>query len=87
MADSKGKPVGAITFERHRNESFDKEALQLAEAIAALLGPIVGLQLRANRLLAGRIIDRVDDGFISLFGPRRPGLKLGVIGVIASLYF
>jgi GAF domain len=54
MADSKGKLVGAITFER-RNELFDKEALQLAEAIAALLGPIVGLQLRANRLLAGRI--------------------------------
>ena len=87
MADSKGKLVGAITFERHRNESFDKEALQLAEAIAALLGPIVGLQLRANRLLAGRIIDRVDDGFISLFGPRRPGLKLGVIGVIGLALF
>ena len=87
MADGKGEPVGAITFERHRNESFDKEALQLAEAIAALLGPIVGLQLRANRLLAGRIIDRVDDGLISLFGPRRPGLKLGVIGVISLALF
>src|SRR5262245_12498781 len=86
MADSKGKLVGAITFER-RNELFDKEALQLAEAIAALLGPIVGLQLRANRLLAGRIIDRADDGFTSLFGPRRPGLKLGVIGVIGLALF
>ena len=83
MADGKGEPVGAITFERHRNELFDKEALQLTEAIAALLGPIVGLQLRANRLLAGRAIDRVGDGFVSLFGPRRPGLKLAVIGVIA----
>ena len=87
MADSKGELVGAITFERHRNESFDKEALQLAEAIAALLGPVVGLQLRANRLLAGRMIDRVDDGFISLLGPRRPGLKLAVIGVIALALF
>ena len=86
MADSKSKLVGAITFER-RNELFDKKALQLAEAVAALLGPIVGLQLRANRLLAGRIIDRVDDGFISLFGPRRPGLKLAVIGVIGLALF
>jgi HlyD family secretion protein/GAF domain-containing protein len=82
MADGKGEPVGAITFERHRNELFDKEALQLTEAIAALLGPIVGLQLRANKLLAGRAIDRVGDGFVSLFGPRRPGLKLAVIGII-----
>jgi hypothetical protein len=60
MTDSKGRLIGAITFERYRNEAFDKEALQLAEAIAALLGPIVGLQLRANRLLAGRAIDRVE---------------------------
>ncbi|HYU54352.1 MAG TPA: HlyD family efflux transporter periplasmic adaptor subunit, partial [Gemmatimonadaceae bacterium] len=87
MADGKGELVGAITFERHRNELFDKEALQLAEAIAALLGPIVGLQLRANRLLAGRAIDRVDDGIISLFGPRHPGLKLAAIGVIALALF
>jgi Barrel-sandwich domain of CusB or HlyD membrane-fusion/GAF domain len=87
MADSKGVLVGAITFELHRKESFDKEALQLAEAIAALLGPIVGLQLRANRLLAGRIIDRVDDGLISLFGPRRPVLKLAVIGIISLALF
>jgi Barrel-sandwich domain of CusB or HlyD membrane-fusion/GAF domain len=87
MADGKGELVGAITFERQRNELFDKEGLQLAEAIAALLGPIVGLQLRANRLLAGRAIDRVDDGIISLFGPRRPGLKLAAIGVIALALF
>jgi Barrel-sandwich domain of CusB or HlyD membrane-fusion len=87
MADSKGVLVGAITFERHRKELFDKEALQLAEAIAALLGPIVGLQLRANRLLAGRVIDRVDEGLISLFGPRHPVLKLGVIGVISLALF
>ena len=87
MADGKGELVGAITFERHRNELFDKEALQLAEAIAALLGPIVGLQLRANRLLAGRAIDRVDDGITSLFGPRRPGLKLAAIGVISLALF
>src|SRR6266545_6240955 len=87
MADGKGELVGAITFERHRNELFDKEALQLAEAIAALLGPSVGLQLRANRLLAGRVIDHVDDSLIALFGPRRPVLKLAVIGVISLALF
>ena len=87
MADGKGELVGAITFERHRNELFDKEALQLAEAIAALLGPIVGLQVRANRLLAGRAIDRAGDGCVSLFGPRHPALKLAAIGVIALALF
>jgi hypothetical protein len=40
LADGKGEPVGAITFERHRDEPFDQETLQLAEAIAAILGPL-----------------------------------------------
>ena len=46
-------------------------------------GLIVGLQLRANRLVAGRVIDRTGDGFAALIGPRRQGLKLGAIGVVA----
>ena len=33
------------------------------------------------------MIDRVGDGFVALFGPRRPGLKLGAIGVIALALF
>ena len=87
MAGSKGEPVGAITFERHRAQSFDMDALKLAEAVAALLGPVVELQLRANRLLAGRMIDSTGGGFAAVLGPRRPALKLGVIGVIALALF
>jgi multidrug resistance efflux pump len=87
MADSKGELIGAITFERHRNEPFDRGALQQAEAIAALLGPVIGLQLRANRLIAGRVVDRVGEGFTALIGPRRPGLKLAVLGVIGLALF
>ena len=83
LAGSRGELIGALTFERHRAEPFTDETLQLAEAIAALLGPQVGLQLRANRFVAGRIIDRFGDGYEALFGPRRPGLKLGAVGVIA----
>ena len=39
LADSQGRSFGAITFERHAGAVFDKETLQLAETIAALLGP------------------------------------------------
>jgi multidrug resistance efflux pump len=83
LTNGEGQPAGAITFERHHNRSFAHEELQLAEAIAALIGPIVSVQLRADRMLSGRMVDRMEDGIASLFGPRRPGLKLGAIGVIA----
>ena len=83
LAGSRGELVGALTFERHCAEPFTDETLQLAEAVAALLGPQVGLLLRANRFVAGRIIDRVADGYEALVGPRRPGLKLATAGVVA----
>jgi hypothetical protein len=83
LAGHRGELIGALTFERHRVEPFTEETSQLAEAIAALMGPQLELQLRANRFVAGRMIDRVCDGYDALFGPRRPGLKLGAVGVIA----
>jgi hypothetical protein len=83
LAGGRGELIGAITFEHQRAEPFTDETLQLAEAIAAVLGPQVSLQLRANRFVAGRVIDHVGDGYEALFGPRRPALKLGAIGVIA----
>jgi Barrel-sandwich domain of CusB or HlyD membrane-fusion/GAF domain len=83
LRGSRGELIGALTFERQRAEPFTDETLQVAEAIAALLGPQVSLQLRANRLVAGRVIDGLGDGHEALFDSRRPGLKLGVVGVIA----
>jgi RND family efflux transporter MFP subunit len=87
LADGKGLLIGAITFERQRPEPLENETLQLAESVAALLGPIVGLQLHAHRLVAGRILDWIGDGLAAVLGPRRPGLKLGVIGAIAITLF
>ncbi|MEH2471082.1 biotin carboxyl carrier protein [Nitrobacteraceae bacterium AZCC 2161] len=83
LAGSRGELIGALTFERQRAEPFTDETWQLAEAIAALLGPQVSLQVRANRFVAGRWIDRLGDGYEALFGTRRPALKLGAVGVIA----
>ena len=72
MTGGKGSR-SAPSPERHRDGCFDAQRCK-AEVIAALLGPVVGLQLRANRLLAGRMADCVD--VAALVGPRRPGLKL-----------
>ena len=83
LADSSGRLIGAITLERHAGAAFDKETLQMAEAIAALLGPIVSLQMRANRLIAGRIVDSASEGLTALLGTGRPALKLGAMCVAA----
>jgi RND family efflux transporter MFP subunit len=83
LADSEGKPIGALTFERHGGTAFDSAMLQLAEAIAALIGPTLALQLRANRPFAGSVADSVRDAAAALVGPRRPALKLLAGAVLA----
>jgi len=87
MADGKGRLIGALTLERHGKELMDGDVLQFAEATAALLGPVVGLQLRTNKLLSGRIIEHTGDGFAALFGPRRPALKLAAIALLGLVLF
>jgi Barrel-sandwich domain of CusB or HlyD membrane-fusion/GAF domain len=82
LVGSRGKPIGALTFERRRAEPFTDDTLHFVEAIAALLAPQINLQLRANRFVAGRLVDRIGDGYQALFGERRPALKLCAAGVV-----
>jgi multidrug resistance efflux pump len=82
LVDGKRASIGAITLERHR-EPFGNDSLQVAETMAALLGPIIALQLRANRIVAGRAVDTVGHGFAAIGNPRRPVLKLAAIGALA----
>ena len=82
LAGSRGEPIGVLTFERHDTGPFTDQTLKLVEAFASLFGPQLGLQLQANRLVAGRVTDRVGDGFQALFGARRP-FSIRAVGVIA----
>jgi multidrug resistance efflux pump len=86
LSDGEGKRIGALTFERHGADPFDNVALQWAEAIAALIGPTIALQLRANRPVAGSIVDHVRDAAAALIGPRRPGLKLAAAAAAIAVF-
>ena len=83
LPDNQGDVIGAITLERQSGPVFDQQASQLAEAMAAMVGPLLALQIGANRLLAGRLVDSTREGLARLFGPRRPVLKLCAIAVVA----
>lgn len=82
LPDGRGGLVGTITLERHRDEPFDARTLRRAEAMAALIGPMVRQQLRADRLLAGRIIDVAGDGVAAILGRGRTGVKLAALCLV-----
>lgn len=83
-----GEVVGALSLERPAPYCFDPESLQLAEALAAVAGPIIELKRRAESNLvvhAGRSATGV---WKKLTGPRHPGLKLAVaLGAAAAAFF
>ncbi|MFZ4407309.1 MAG: HlyD family efflux transporter periplasmic adaptor subunit [Paracraurococcus sp.] len=82
---SAGRPVGVLTLERDDDTAFDDEALAQLAAVAVTLGPLVEARAQSQRLVAGSLVDGAGSGLRALFGPRRPGLKLGAVLGLAAL--
>ena len=82
-----GKPVAVLTLERH-TDAFTVDEQALAETVAALTGPVIGLHAAERRWLSGRAREMAEDGLRALFGPGRPALKLIaclVLGLLATM--
>ena len=82
---SAGRPVGVLTLEREAGPSFTDDELAQMGAIAVALGPLVEARAKAQRLLAGSLVDRTGAGIKALIGPRRPGLKLAAAAALAAI--
>jgi multidrug resistance efflux pump len=76
-----GGAFGVITLMRREGKPFDAEAVHLAEAVAALVGPVLEQKVRGNRWLSGRLVDGPAGVLGALFGRRHPTLKLAVLAV------
>lgn len=77
-----GKPAAVLTLERHASP-FTPDELALAETVAALTGPVIGLHAAERRWISGRARDLLEQGLHALFGPARPALKLGTVLALA----
>jgi RND family efflux transporter MFP subunit len=82
-----GEMVGALSLERSAPYRFDPESLELAEALAAVAGPIVELKRRAEANLALHAVRSATGLWKKLTGPRHPGLKLAVVLGAAAAAF
>ena len=77
--------TGVILLERDRSNPFDDRAIEVLEAVAALVGPGLDIKAEANRLVAGRAISSAKSGLAALFGPGRPAIKIAAVAAIALL--
>jgi hypothetical protein len=82
-----GKVVGAITLERPSKQPFERELIELCEAVAGLAGPMLDVHRREDQWFGARLAWWVGDLLARLFGPRHPGLKLGALVLTAVVGF
>lgn len=78
------KIVGAITLQRPTGATFNEATVEMCDAVAALVGPVLEEKRRNDRLVVVKLIESLGTQLRRLFGPRFFGRKLATV-VLASL--
>lgn len=79
--------AGAVTFERASDRPFDQAAIDLADAVVAVLGPALLDKRDLDRPLYAVAGSAIANQAIHLFGPGHWGRKLTLAAVLASITF
>lgn len=82
-----GRTFGALTLERPADRPFDTPSVELAEALAAMAGPVLDLHRRDDRWLAAKAVDSLRTLVETVIGPRYFAMKLGAAAVAAVIAF
>jgi len=84
---SRGQTVGALCLERSGSYRFERPALELAEGVAALIGPLADMQRGNERALPAHLANRATGFWEKLTGPRNAGLKVVLLLILAGLCY
>lgn len=72
---SKGKISGALMLERSLDEPFDQQTVQECRQIASLIGPVLEIRSRDDRVFARKAADSFQSWTSRIFGPKNLAIK------------
>ena len=78
---------GVLLLERRSDHPFDTDSVELAEALAAYLGPVLETQWLNERALPVRMIDTLREPLHKLLGPGHFAWKLAAILLFVAVAF
>jgi RND family efflux transporter MFP subunit len=84
---SRGRVFGALTFERAPGKTFDEADVELCDAVASIIGPILDEKRQNDRNIFRKIGDSAWVQLRRLLGPRYFGRKLATAIAIAVVVF
>jgi biotin carboxyl carrier protein len=74
-----GEAFGAITLERPAGQEFDPATVELLDAVATVVGPVLAEKRANDRLLPAKIVDSLTTQLKRLLGPGYFGRKLATL--------
>ena len=83
-----GTIIGALTFERSGGRPFDEAEVELCDAVATIVGPVLEEKRRNDRTAIVKLVEAVWSQLRRLLGPGHFGRKLATLvfaGVVAVL--
>ncbi len=85
--ESGGQVVGALTLEGGDDAPFSSEAVEILEAAAGLVAPLIEARWKAERWIGRKALDAAVEQMQKLFGPRHPLPKTIAVGVALVVAF
>lgn len=84
---AEGEIVGAIVFERPKGASFDVSDIEVCDAVASVVGPVLMDRKANDRVLPAKVLDSTVHALARLLGPSHFGTKLVTLALAAVVGF
>jgi RND family efflux transporter MFP subunit len=84
---ARGRVFGAVTLERPLGETFNEAAVELGDAVASVIGPVLEEKKLNDRWIGRKLTDSVRQQVRRLFGPRYVGRKIATLVLLVLVAF
>lgn len=82
-----GRMCGAVSLQRPEEEGFDDATIELCDAVATVVGPILEEKRSNDRWIGRKVGESLVTQLRRLLGPHYFGRKLATLGVLAAAAF
>ena len=82
-----GQIIGALTLEKSGDAGFDDDEVELVDAIATVVGPVIEEKRRNDRMLIVKIAEVIGNQLRRLLGPSHFGRKLATLIFLGLVWY
>lgn len=82
-----GRIIGALNLEKHGSQGFSDDTVQLVDAVATMVGPVLEEKRRNDRWVIIKVLEVFGNQLKALLGPSHFGYKLATVIFAATVWY